>query len=109
MEDTREHDVVLQPKKVSGPSVLSWGLGIPGHYQYQNIHPSPKLLHYCLGLFVVECQVRPLTYCLKLPNIMKKLHPVFNIVKLSTAPEDLILERKLKPLPLPIVIDREEK
>jgi len=40
---------------------------------------------------------------------MKKLHPVFNIVKLSTAPEDLILERKLKPLPLPIVIDREEK
>jgi len=40
---------------------------------------------------------------------MKKLHSVFNIVKLSAAPENLILERKLKPLLLPIVIDKEEK
>jgi len=27
-EGTGGHDIVLQPKKVSSPSVLSWGLGI---------------------------------------------------------------------------------
>ena len=37
------------------------------------------------------------------------MHPVFNIVKLSTAPEDLILGRKLQaPLP-PIIVDGEEE
>jgi len=40
---------------------------------------------------------------------MRQLHPVFNIVKLSTAPEDLILGRKPQaPLP-PIVVDGEEE
>jgi len=38
---------------------------------------------------------------------MRLLHPVFNVVKLSAAPEDLILGRKPQaPLP-PIVVDRE--
>ena len=60
---------------------------------------SPKLLHYCLRLFVVECQVESLAHCLKLPHMMKKLHLVFIIVKLFTAPEDLILRRKPKPPP----------
>jgi len=40
---------------------------------------------------------------------MRQLHPVFNIVKLSAAPEDLILGRKPQALPLPIVVDREEE
>jgi len=37
------------------------------------------------------------------------LHPVFNIVKLSTAPEDPILGRKPQALLPPIVVDREEE
>jgi len=40
---------------------------------------------------------------------MKQLHPVFNVVKLSAAPEDLILERKPQAPLLPIVVDEEEK
>jgi len=40
---------------------------------------------------------------------MRQLHPVFNVIKLSAAPEDLILGRKLQTSPLPIVVDREEE
>jgi len=38
---------------------------------------------------------------------MKQLHPVFNIVKLTPAPDNLITGRKMEDHPLPIVIDRE--
>jgi len=40
---------------------------------------------------------------------MRQLHPVFNIVKLSAAPEDPILGRKPQALLPPIVVDREEE
>jgi len=70
---------------------------------------SLKLLHRRLGPFEIESQVGPSAYCLKLPHGMRQLHLVFNIVKLSAALEDLILERKLQAPPLPIVIDREEE
>jgi len=40
---------------------------------------------------------------------MKRLHPVFNIVKLSVAPDNLIPRRRPRPLPLPVVIDGEEE
>jgi len=40
---------------------------------------------------------------------MRQLHPVFNVIKLSAALEDLILERKPQALPPPIVVDREEE
>jgi len=53
--------------------------------------------------------VGPPAYRLKLPHGIRQLHPVFNVVKLSTAPEDPILGRKPQaPLP-PIVVDREEE
>jgi len=40
---------------------------------------------------------------------MRQLHPVFNVVKLSAAPEDPILGRKLQAPPPPIVVDGEEE
>jgi len=40
---------------------------------------------------------------------MRQLHPVFNVMKLSAAPEDPILGRKLQAPPPPIVVDREEE
>jgi len=71
--------------------------------------PSPKLSHRRLGPFEIERQVGPLAYRLKLPHGMRQLHPVFNVVKLSAAPEDPILGRKPQaPLP-PIVVDGEEE
>jgi len=57
-------------------------------------HLSLKLSHCRIGPFEIERQVGLLAYHLKLPHRMRQLHPVFNIVKLSTTLEDLILERK---------------
>jgi len=71
--------------------------------------PSPKLSHRRLGPFEIESQVGLSAYHLKLPHGMRQLHPVFNVVKLSTTPEDLILGRKPQAPPLPIVIDEEEE
>jgi len=71
--------------------------------------PSPKLSHRRLGPFEIERQVGPLAYRLKLPHGMRQLHPVFNVVKLSAAPEDLILGRKPQAPPPPIVVDGEEE
>jgi len=69
--------------------------------------PSQKLSHQQLGPFVVERQIRPMAYRLRLPHWMKQLHPVFNIVKLTPAPDDPITGRKTEGHPLPIVIDGE--
>jgi len=69
--------------------------------------PSPKLSHRRLGLFEIEHQVGPLAYQLKLPLGLRQLHLVFNVVKLSTAPDDLIPGRKPRAPSLPVVVDGE--
>jgi len=71
--------------------------------------PSLKLSHRRLGPFEIERQVGPLAYRLKLPHRMRQLHPVFNIVKLSAAPEDPILGRKSQVPLSPIVVNGEEE
>ena len=68
-----------------------------------------KLLHCCLRSFIVEYQVGSSVYYLKLPYTVKKLHPVFNIVKLSVAPEDPIPGQKPQLPPPLIIINKEEK
>jgi len=71
------------------------------------MRPSQKLSHRRLGLFVVERQIGPMAYRLRLPHRIKQLHPVFNVVKLTLALDDPITGRKTEDHPLPIVIDRE--
>ena len=71
------------------------------------MRPLQKLLHRRLGPFVVERQIGPMAYRSRLPYWMKQLHPVFNVVKLTPAPDDLITGRKTEDHPLPIVIDEE--
>jgi len=56
--------------------------------------PSPKLSHRRLGPFKIERQVGLLAYQLKLPHGLRQLHPVFNMVKLSTALDDPIPGRE---------------
>ena len=48
-----------------------------------------------------------MAYHLKLPHWMKQLYPVFNVVKLTLAPEDPITGRRMEDHPLSIVIDGE--
>ena len=54
----------------------------------QMTQPSKKLSHRRLGPFPVVCKVSNSSYCLRLPPSMSRLHPVFNTVKLTLAPED---------------------
>ena len=69
--------------------------------------PLQKLSHRQLGPFVVKQRIGPIAYRLKLPHRMKQLYPVFNVVKLTLAPDDPITGQKMEDHPLPIVINRE--
>ena len=51
---------------------------------------SRKLLHQRLGPFPIVRKVGNGVYCLQLPPSMSCLHPIFNVVKLTLAPEDPI-------------------
>jgi len=85
----------------------------PGDWVYldasniKTTHLSPKLSYRRLGPFEIERQVGPLAYQLKLPHRLRQLYPVFNVVKLSAAPDDPIPGRKLQALLPPIVVDGE--
>jgi len=70
-------------------------------------HPSPKLSHCRLGPFKIKRQVGPLAYRLKLPHGLRQLHLVFNVVKLSAAPDNPIPGRKPQASPPPIVVNGE--
>jgi len=69
--------------------------------------PSQKLSYRQLGPFIVEWQIGPMAYRLRLLHGMKQLHLVFNVMKLTPAPDDLITGRMTEDHPLLIVIDGE--
>ena len=75
----------------------------------QMTRPSQKLAHKRLGPFTIVRKVGNGAYRLRLPPFMSRLHPVFNIVKLTPAPEDPIQGRRPQPPPLPEIIDGEEE
>jgi len=74
----------------------------------QTTRPSQKLSHRRLGPFPIDSQVGNSTYRLRLPPSMSRLHPIFNVVKLSLAPPDPIPGRRTSPPPLPEIVDGEE-
>jgi len=57
----------------------------------QTTRPSKKLSHRRLGPYPVERCVGKYAYHLVLPPPMRRLHLVFNVVKLSPAPDDPIV------------------
>jgi len=59
-----------------------------GSEDIQTTRLSKKLSHRCLGPYPVERHVRKYAYHLVLPPPMRRLHPVFNVVKLSPAPDE---------------------
>ena len=72
----------------------------------QTSRPSRKLSHQRLGPFPVVKKVGNGAYQLWLPPSMSRLHPVFNVVKLTPAPLNPIEGRRLHPPPLPEMICR---
>ena len=75
----------------------------------QTNRPSRKLSHRHLGPFQVEKRVGNSAYRLHLPASMRRLHPVFNVVKLMPAPADPFTGRRFPPPPLPEIVDGEEE
>src|SRR6202522_1204988 len=75
----------------------------------QTTRPSKKLSHRRLGLFEIVKKVGKGAYRLKLPRSMSRLHPVFNVVKLTAAPPDPIVGRHPKPPPPPEIVNEEEE
>jgi len=75
----------------------------------QTNRPSRKLSHRHLGPFVIERKVGNSAYRLHLPLSMKRLHPVFNVVKLTPAPTDPFVGRQIAPPPPPEIVDGEEE
>jgi len=71
--------------------------------------PSQKLSHQRLGPFPVERQVSQNAYQLRLLFSMRRLHPVFNVIKLTAAPPDPIIGHHPTPPPPPEVIGGEEE
>ena len=71
--------------------------------------PSRKLSHQRLGPFPVIRKVGNGAYRLCLPPSMSQLHPVFNVVKLTLAPDDPVPGWRLHPPPLPEIIDGEKE
>jgi len=58
----------------------------------QTTHPLKKLLHRRLGPYPIERRVRKYAYRLVLPlPPMRHLHLVFNVLKLSPAPDNPIV------------------
>ena len=57
----------------------------------QTTRLSKKLLHHHLGPYPVERCIGKYAYRLVLPPPMRPLYPVFNVVKLSPAPDNLIV------------------
>ena len=74
----------------------------------QTTQTPKKLSHKCLGPFLIERQVGNSAYHLNLPASMSRLHPVFNVVKLTPAIEDPIPRRHILPLPPQKIINGEE-
>jgi len=87
----------------------------PGNMVYldskdiQTIRPLKKLSHRCLGPYPVKRCIGKYAYRLVLPPPMRRLHPVFNVVKLSPAPDDPIVGRPRNPPPPPELVDGEEE
>src|SRR5437016_593076 len=75
----------------------------------QTTRPSKKLSHRRLGPFTVESRVGTNAYRLRLPTPLRRLHPVFNVIKLTLAPVDPIAGRHAPPPPPPELVDGEEE
>ena len=71
--------------------------------------PSRKLSHRRLGPFPIGKEAGNSAYRLRLPLSMSRIHPVFNVVKLSLALLDPIHGHHSQPPPLLEIVDGEEE
>jgi transposase InsO family protein len=71
--------------------------------------PSQKLAHRRWGPYKVERKIGPASYRLALPPPLRRLHPVFPVIKLSLAAPDPIPGRRSDPPPPATLIEGHEE
>jgi len=67
---------------------------------------SKKLSEKYLGPYEIIAQLSPQLFTLRLPDTMRAIHPVFHVSMLEPATPNTFQQRS-KPLPAPVIIDRE--
>jgi len=96
-------------RRSPAPSFSSGNMVYLDSEDIQTTGPSKKRLHCHLGPYLVERHVGKYSYRLVLPPLMRHLHPVFNTVKLSPAPNDPIIGRHQNLQLPPELVDGEEE
>jgi len=91
LESTRRYSILLQPEENFCSCIYPRDRVFLDASDIKTTWSSTKLLHQRLGPFTIEQWMGLIAYRLKLPLIMKKLHPVFNMVKLSATPTNSII------------------
>ena len=66
------------------------------HRNIKTKKPSQKLDHQKIRPFIIKKQIRPINYQLRLPELMKHLHPVFHILLLEPAPQNTQTAENIK-------------
>jgi hypothetical protein len=69
-----------------GPDLKKGGESVPTPQKHQNQMIKHEMDHIRLGPFIIEGNKGPANYKLKLPESMKRIHPVFHISLLEPAP-----------------------
>ncbi len=75
----------------------------------QTTCPSKKLSHHRLGPYPVDRHVGKYAYRLILPPPMRRLHPVFNVVKLTLTSDNPIVGSRQNPPPPPELVNGEDE
>ncbi|KAF8626197.1 hypothetical protein AX17_006590 [Amanita inopinata Kibby_2008] len=76
---------------------------------FRMMRPSQKLSHRYLGPWTITAKVSDHAYRVQLPTRYARVHPIFNVTKLSPAPRDKIEGRIRRDLPPPELIEGVEE
>ena len=109
---TKSKDEMVRYYNQCRSSTLVFNPGDKVFLDASDIHttcPSRKLSDRHLGPYPVKHQVGSNAYHLTLPPSMNRLHPVFNMVKLTLVPVDLITGRHAPPPPPPELVNGKEE
>jgi hypothetical protein len=104
-----EYTLYYNRRRTPAPELKVGDLVFIDASDIRTTRPSKKLDHLRYGPYPIEAKVGKSAYRLTLPDSMRRLHPVFPIVKLTPAPSDPIEGRRRNPPPAPDVIDGHEE
>ena len=104
-----EYALYYNCRRIPAPELKPGDLVWIDSNDIQMTRPSRKLGHRNLRPYPVERHVGHGAYCIKLPPCLRRLHPVFPIVKLFPAADNPILGRRARPPPPPVLVEGSEE